>query len=77
MFAPSVYNAYSNTPVNRSMVPWWGYRRNWTDPFDQMERWMQSMDRYYDEHMGFQVSIWLYLVFVRRDNNVLRGISDA
>uniref|UniRef100_A0A914LBP0 SHSP domain-containing protein n=3 Tax=Meloidogyne TaxID=189290 RepID=A0A914LBP0_MELIC len=55
MFAPSVYNAYSNTPVSRSMVPWWGYRRNWTDPFDQMERWMQSMDRYYDEHMGFQM----------------------
>ena len=46
-----------NTPAlsTRSMTPWLGYRRNWMDPFDQMDRWMQSIDRYFDDRTGFHV----------------------
>ncbi|KAL7076921.1 hypothetical protein ACQ4LE_003870 [Meloidogyne hapla] len=54
MFSPSIYNAYNNTPFNRSMKPFFGYRRNWMEQFDQIDNWMQSMDYYFNEYMGFQ-----------------------
>nr|CAD2201777.1 unnamed protein product [Meloidogyne enterolobii] len=40
----------------RSMVPWAGHRRHWmADPLEQMDRWMQSIDRYFDDRVGFQM----------------------
>ncbi|KAF7629856.1 SHSP domain-containing protein [Meloidogyne graminicola] len=51
MFTPAIYNAFGTAPANRRV-----YRRNWmTDPFDQIDRWVNSMDRYFDEQTGFQM----------------------
>jgi len=51
MFSPAFFTAY--TPFNRSMTPFCGNR--WMDRFNRMDNWMQPMDYYFDEYMGFQV----------------------
>jgi hypothetical protein len=48
-------------PASRAMTPWVGYRRTWLDPLDQMDRWMQSIDRYFDDRTGFQVFFILFI----------------
>nr|CAD2167899.1 unnamed protein product [Meloidogyne enterolobii] len=51
MFSPAFFTAY--TPFNRSMTPFCGNR--WMDRFNRMDNWMQPMDYYFDEYMGFQM----------------------
>jgi len=58
------------------MVPWGGHRRHWmTDPLEQMDRWMQSVDRYFDDRVGFQV--WFLLKIYKLYILIVFYLTDA